>query len=103
MNHDAYEVIRIAEASVCERITQAETKQLEALHWYETKTAGEIVEFQVCQKRLCMPMERFREAAEAVFGHPISGAFDDCRKGLLEELIEMNAANTSPCQIGPTM
>lgn len=102
-DHDAYDAIRIAEAQECERITQEEARQLEELRWYETKTPEEIVDFQVCQSRLCMPMERFREAAEAVFGHPIPETFDDCRKGLLEELIEMKAANTSPCQIGPTM
>lgn len=102
-DHVAYEAIRIAEASECERITQEEAGQLETLRWYETKTPEEVVDFQVCQSRLCMPMERFREAAEAVFGHPIPETFDDCRKSLLEELREMKAANTSPCQIGPTM
>lgn len=98
-DHVAYEAIRIAEAQECERITQEEARHLEELRWYETKTPETIVDFQVCQSR-----QRFREAAETVFGHPISGAFDDCRKSLLlEEHIEMKAANTSPCQIGPTM
>ena len=41
------------------------------LRWYESKTPIEIVRFQLCEKQLCMPEERFAEAMEAVFGVPV--------------------------------
>lgn len=102
---DAYEAIRIAEQEQDERLTAEEAQRLEELRWYETKTPEEIVDFQVCERRLCMPMERFQEAAEAVFAHPVtSEALDDCRMELLEERRGMIAAAQQPSQAaGPVM
>ena len=104
---DAYEAIRVAELEQDDRFTQEEAERLEELRWYETKTPEEIVDFQVCEKRLCMPMERFREAAEAVFQHPITAeTLDDCRTELLVELREMTTAAAQqplPQITGPVM
>lgn len=104
-DNDAYEAIRIAEQEQDERLTAEEAQRLEEFRWYETKTPEETVDFQVCERRLCMPMERFREAAEAVFLHPITAeALDDCRMELLEERRGMIAAAQQPSQAaGPVM
>ena len=103
----AYESIRIAELQQEERITPEEAARLQELRWYETKTPEEIVDFQLRFGKLCMTMEQFREAAEAVFNRPITaGTLDDCRMELLEERREMIAAaatNTPGQKTGPVM
>lgn len=104
---DAYEALRIAELRQDERITAEEAARLEELRWYETKTPEEILDFQLSIGQLCMPMERFREAAEAVFHHPfMAETLDGCRCALLEEHREMKAetAPSEPVQgTGPVM
>ena len=103
----AYESIRIAELQQEERITPEEAARLQELRWYETKTPEEIVDFQLCIGKLCMTMEQFREAAEAVFNRSITaGTLDDCRMELLEERREMIAAaatNAPRQKTGPVM
>lgn len=38
---------------------------------YESMTAEQIVRFQLFQKLLCMPFDKFHEAIETVFGRPV--------------------------------
>lgn len=86
-NIDAFdELFDMGEQGHDERITPEEAKHLEDLRWYETKTPEEIVDFFLGEGKLCMPMEQFREAAEAILSHPVTAETpDDCREELLKE------------------
>jgi len=39
--------------------------------WYEGKSPQEIVEFQLCEDKLCMPLELYQEALEKVLSRPV--------------------------------
>lgn len=83
---DAFDALYEADQRHTERLTGDEARRLEELRWYETKTPEEIVDLQLSVEKLCMTMERFREAAESVFHHPVTAeTLDDCRMELLQE------------------
>lgn len=67
----AYQVLAEIEQHQDSGLTLEEAQGLAELRWYESKTPIEIVRFQLCEKQLCMPEERFAEAMEAVFGVPV--------------------------------
>ena len=52
-------------------ITEEEARKLDGLRWYEGKSPEEIVSFQLYEKRLCMPFDKFHEAVEAALGRPV--------------------------------
>ena len=52
-------------------ISESEAKQLDQLGWYKDKTANEITAFQLFEKRLCMPFDRFHAAVEEALGRPV--------------------------------
>jgi hypothetical protein len=39
--------------------------------WWKKKTAKEIVEFQLYEKKLCMPFDEFHKAIEEIFERPV--------------------------------
>lgn len=39
--------------------------------WYERKSPQEIVDFQLYEDKLCMPLPLFQEAVEKVWGRPV--------------------------------
>ena len=41
-----------------------------ASRWYEGKSPQEIVEFQLYEDKLCMPLQLYQEAVEKVLGRP---------------------------------
>ena len=48
-----------------EAIAKAESR------WYEGKSPQEIVEFQLYEDKLCMPLQLYQEAVEKVLGRPV--------------------------------
>ena len=48
-----------------EAIAKAESR------WYEGKTLQDIVDFQLYEYRLCMPLPLYQEAVEKVLGRPV--------------------------------
>ena len=72
--HDAYTIIareqRGSEIDM-DRFTSEEARRISDTGWYRTKTAEEIVGFQIGRLMWCMPLEPFREALEAVLGRPV--------------------------------
>jgi hypothetical protein len=48
-----------------EAIAKAESR------WYEGKSPQEIVEFQLYEDWLCMPLELYQESVEKVLGRPV--------------------------------
>ena len=101
---DAYQKMFEAEQQQDDRFTAEEAKELDALRWYETKTPEEVVGFQLGEKRLCMPMERFREMAEEVFQRPIEAReLRFSRRDLMEEFRGIIANSTPAQESGPAM
>lgn len=62
------------------RLTREEAIQMASENWHEGKTPREIVEFQLFEERLCMPLEVFQSALEAVLGRPVQ-TFEFSPKG----------------------
>ena len=52
-------------------MTREEAVKLADSKWYETKTAEEIVDFQLYEERLCMPFPLFHKAVEEALGRPV--------------------------------
>ena len=52
-------------------MTREEAIILAKSAWWKTKTASEIVGFQLFEERLCCPFSEFHKAMEEVFGRPI--------------------------------
>lgn len=52
-------------------ITSDEARQLARLKWYRGKSPEEIVSFQMFQKHICMPFQKYRKALEQVLGRPV--------------------------------
>lgn len=50
--------------------TEEATAKAEIL-WYEGKSPQEIVDFQLYEDRLCMPLPLFQEAVEKALGRPV--------------------------------
>ena len=61
-------------------LTKEKAVAYAATEWYIGKTAQEIVDFQLFEERLCMPLDLFQRALEEVLGHPVQTA-DLCPKG----------------------
>jgi len=53
------------------QLTEEEAIALAKTEWWKSKTAEEIVKFQLFQKRLCMDFGDFHEAVEKVLGRPV--------------------------------
>lgn len=85
---DAYTVIareqRRSELDM-DRFTKEEARKISDTGWYRTKTAEEIVDFQIGRLMWCMPPEPFREALETVLGRPVSESELVDRNKLWEE------------------
>lgn len=67
-------------------MTREEAVKLADSKWYETKTAEEIVDFQLYEERLCMPFPLFHKAVEEALGRPVfthefAGA-ESCKRNL---------------------
>lgn len=54
-----------------EELTEQEARQISDLQWYEERTPQEIVDFQLYEKRLCMPFDRFQQAVAQALGRPV--------------------------------
>lgn len=67
----AFDYLAQQEITDTAAITQEEALKIAGTHWYEGKTAEEIVEFQLYESRLCMPFDKFHEAVETVLGRPV--------------------------------
>lgn len=52
-------------------MTREEAITLAGSGWWKTKTASEIVKFQLFEDRLCCPFSEFHKAVEEVFGRPV--------------------------------
>ncbi|WP_089612446.1 hypothetical protein [Dehalobacterium formicoaceticum] len=52
-------------------MTKEETIAKAESRWYEGKSPQEIVEFQLYEDRLCMPLELYQEAVAKVLGRPV--------------------------------
>lgn len=93
---DAFDAMAYTEASgQAMGFTTEELRQINELRWYEGKTPQEIVEFQLFEDQLCMPLGEFRSAAEAVFGRAIGpGELQADRQALQEEYRAIRAGMT---------
>jgi hypothetical protein len=75
---------------VAERLERGDMEREEALakietKWWIGKTAQEIINFQLYEKRLCMPFDLFHEALEKTLGRSVwTHEFAD-QKGLQDE------------------
>lgn len=61
-------------------LTKEEAMAYAATEWYKGKSAKEILDFQLFEDRLCMPLDLFQKALEEVLGHPVQ-TIDLCTKG----------------------
>ena len=52
-------------------LTKEEAAAYAATEWYKNKTAQEIVDFQLFEDRLCMPIDLFHKALEEALGRPV--------------------------------
>ena len=52
-------------------LTKEEADAYAATGWYKNKTAQEIVDFQLFEDRLCMPIDLFHKALEEALGRPV--------------------------------
>lgn len=53
-------------------LTREEALKRASENWHEGKTAREIVEFQLFEDRLCMPLDVFQRALESILGRPVA-------------------------------
>ncbi|CDX01429.1 Hypothetical protein DPCES_1542 [Desulfitobacterium hafniense] len=52
-------------------MTKEEATAKSESRWYEGKSPQEIVEFQLYEDKLCMPLQLYQEAVEKVLGRPV--------------------------------
>lgn len=52
-------------------MTKEEAIKLYESGWYENKTAKELVDFQLYERRLCMPFDRYQQAVETILNRPV--------------------------------
>ncbi|WP_101910068.1 hypothetical protein [Marasmitruncus massiliensis] len=71
--------------------------------WYEGKSPQEIVEFQLYEDRLCMPLELYREAVEKVLGRPVFTHEYKEPERLIAEYEAVKAVDGSQSQQGHEM
>ncbi len=69
-----------------------------ASRWYEGKSPQEIVEFQLYEDKLCMPLELYQEAVEKVLGRPVYTAEYGQPEKLIAEYEAIKAAESSQSQ-----
>lgn len=89
----------MGEKSMTPREAIAKTESL----WYEGKSPQEIVEFQLYEDRLCMPLELYQEAVEKVLGRPVfTHEYKESEK-LIAEYEAVMAADGSQSKQGHEM
>ena len=74
------------------RLTKEEAAAYAATGWYKNKTTQEIVDFQLFEDRLCMPIDLFHKALEEALGRPVKSE-EFSAKGLARLQHEYNAKN----------
>lgn len=52
-------------------LTEEEACKMAESAWYEGKTSREIVEFQLFEEKLCMPLSVFHQALEETLERPV--------------------------------
>jgi len=68
-------------------MTYEQAKKLCDSGWWKDKTDRELAEFQLFERRLCMPWERFHQAVSKALGRPVyTHEFGLNVEGLRQEL-----------------
>ena len=76
-------------------MTKAQAIALGESKFWESMTHRQIAEFQMCEKKLCMPFSVFHEAVEKTLGRPVfTHEFGLNYQGLKDELFNGEAAPT---------
>ena len=80
-----------------EAIAKAESR------WYEGKSPREIVDFQLYEDRLCMPLPLYQEAVETVLGRPVFTNEYKTPERLIAEYEAIKSADGCQTERGPEM
>lgn len=84
-------------------MTKEEATAKAASRWYEGKSPQEIVDFQLYEDRLCMPLPLFQEAVEKVLGRPVYTHEYKTPERLIAEYEAIKSADGSQSKQGPEM
>jgi hypothetical protein len=84
-------------------MTKEEAIAKAASRWYEGKSPQEIVEFQLYEDRLCMPLQLYQEAVEKVLGRPVYTIEYGMPERLIAEYEAIKSADGYQLQQGPKM
>lgn len=84
-------------------MTKEEAIAKDESRWYGGKTPQEIVDFQLYEDRLCMPLPLYQEAVEKVLGRPVFTNEYKTPERLIAEYEAIKSADGCQLKQGPEM